>query len=460
MQSVVGRTFDRLARGDRALRGPPREVHGRRGPRRLRRPAGARGRRRTGGPRRPRDAGHPLRAEPRLRRRGQADARHADRRGGRRGPRRRRTRVRTARPDADRRRRQHRRAPADRRPNRARSSSGPPSTRAPRTSSSTAALEPLDLKGKAEPVPAWRALRIKARIRGERPQPGHGGAPRRPRRGARRPQADLPSRPDRRPARARDGDRPGRRRASPASSPSSSATSKACRRSPTGVEVDASPTATPPTPRFADAIKAQCEIFDDDSAEVAAGKAEAAVRELFGDDSVAPQLRALVGAGETRDMSREELFEAWRRFLERLAARYPLVLVLDDIHWADDGLLDFIEHVADWAQGPIMVVATARAGAVREAADLGRRQAQRDLDLPRPALRRRGRGDARRPAAGADRAGAEAHDRRAQRGQPALRRGDRPQADRRRRAPRDRGLPLGGGAHRRRRSSSRARSRG
>jgi tetratricopeptide (TPR) repeat protein len=112
---------------------------------------------------------------------------------------------------------------------------------------------------------------------------------------------------------------------------------------------------------LADAIKAQCEIFEDDSAEVAAGKAEAAVRDLFGDDSVAPQLRALVGAGETPDMSREELFEAWRRFLERLAARYPLVLVLDDIHWADDGLLDFIDHVADWAQGPIMVVATARA---------------------------------------------------------------------------------------------------
>ena len=94
---------------------------------------------------------------------------------------------------------------------------------------------------------------------------------------------------------------------------------------------------------------------------MAAGKAEAAVRDLFGDDSVAPQLRALVGAGETRDMSREELFEAWRRFLERLAARYPLVLVLDDIHWADDGLLDFIDHVADWAQGPILVIATARA---------------------------------------------------------------------------------------------------
>ncbi len=43
-----------------------------------------------------------------------------------------------------------------------------------------------------------------------------------------------------------------------------------------------------------------------------------------------------------------------------MAARYPLVLVLEDIHWADDGLLDFIDHLSDWAQGSILVVALAR----------------------------------------------------------------------------------------------------
>ncbi|GBC86875.1 hypothetical protein HRbin12_00874 [bacterium HR12] len=111
---------------------------------------------------------------------------------------------------------------------------------------------------------------------------------------------------------------------------------------------------------LADAIKAQCEIFEDDPAETVLRKADAAVRELFGDGGVAPQIRALVGAGEILGSSREDLFDAWRRFLERMAARYPLVLVLDDLHWADDGLLDFIEHVADWAQGPILIVATAR----------------------------------------------------------------------------------------------------
>jgi class 3 adenylate cyclase/tetratricopeptide (TPR) repeat protein len=221
-------------------------------------------------------------------------------------------------------------------------------------------LDPLALKGKAEPVPAWRTLRIKARTRGERPRLGM--------------EARLVGRDEELAVlkqtfhRVQADSRPALATViGPAGVGKSRLISELERY------VEGLPDiaywrrgrclayANTGYSALADAIKAQCEIFDDDSAEVAAGKAEAAVRDLFGDDSVAPQLRALVGAGETRDMSREELFEAWRRFLERLAARYPLVLVLDDIHWADDGLLDFIDHVADWAQGPIMVIATARA---------------------------------------------------------------------------------------------------
>jgi class 3 adenylate cyclase/tetratricopeptide (TPR) repeat protein len=220
-------------------------------------------------------------------------------------------------------------------------------------------LEPLTLKGKAEPVPAWRALRIKARTRGERPKLGL--------------EARLIGRDE-----------------------ELSVLKQTLRR----VEIEGRPalvTIVGPAgvgksrlvseleryveglpqivywrrgrclaygntsySAFADAIKAQCEIFEDDSAEIAAKKADSAVRELFGDESVAPQIRALVGAGEARSISREDLFDAWRRFLERLAARYPLVVVLDDIHWADGGMLDLVEHVADWAQGPIMILATAR----------------------------------------------------------------------------------------------------
>ncbi len=220
-------------------------------------------------------------------------------------------------------------------------------------------LEPLALKGKAEPVPAWAALRIKARTRGERPRLGL--------------EAQLVGRDEELAVlkqTLRRVETEGRPALVTIVGPAGVGKSRLVaelehyveglpqivywRRGRCLAYGNTSYSA------FADAIKAQCEIFEDDAAEVAAKKADAAVRELFGDESVAPQIRALVGAGEPRAMSREDLFEAWRRFLERLAARYPLVLVLDDVHWADGGLLDLVEHVADWAQGPIMLVATAR----------------------------------------------------------------------------------------------------
>jgi class 3 adenylate cyclase/tetratricopeptide (TPR) repeat protein len=220
-------------------------------------------------------------------------------------------------------------------------------------------LEALTLKGKAEPVPAWGALRIKARTRGERPHLGM--------------ESRLVGRDEelsvlKQTLHRLEAD--GRPALVTIVGPAGVGKSRLVaelerfveglpqivywRRGRSLAYGNTSYSA------FADAIKAQCEIFEDDTAEVAAKKADAAVRELFGDESVAPEIRALVGAGEARGMSREDLFQAWRRFLERLAARYPLALVLDDLHWADAGLLDFVEHVADWAQGPIMIVATAR----------------------------------------------------------------------------------------------------
>ncbi len=56
-----------------------------------------------------------------------------------------------------------------------------------------------------------------------------------------------------------------------------------------------------------------------------------------------------------------EAFAAWRRFVEALAENGPTVLVFEDIHWADDALLEFIELIADRAGGvPLLIVCTAR----------------------------------------------------------------------------------------------------
>jgi class 3 adenylate cyclase/tetratricopeptide (TPR) repeat protein len=91
---------------------------------------------------------------------------------------------------------------------------------------------------------------------------------------------------------------------------------------------------------------------------------EEAVPEASEAEWILSRLRPLVGLAETADTGgdqRTESFAAWRRFFEGLAELDPLVLVFEDLHWADEGLLDFIDHLVDWAATvPMLVVATAR----------------------------------------------------------------------------------------------------
>ena len=111
---------------------------------------------------------------------------------------------------------------------------------------------------------------------------------------------------------------------------------------------------------LADAIKNQCEVLEDDPADVVAAKVQRAIDDLDGDAEQLTAIEHLLGLTTESTMGREQLFELWRRFLEQMAARYPLVLVLEDIHWADEGLLDFIEFVSEWALGGILILTLAR----------------------------------------------------------------------------------------------------
>jgi len=89
---------------------------------------------------------------------------------------------------------------------------------------------------------------------------------------------------------------------------------------------------------------------------------EQAVAEAVGDDPdstlVVERLRVLGGRGTAPP---EELFWAVRRFFELLARERPLLVVLEDVHWAEPMLLDLVEHVSRWSRdAPILLLCVAR----------------------------------------------------------------------------------------------------
>ena len=92
--------------------------------------------------------------------------------------------------------------------------------------------------------------------------------------------------------------------------------------------------------------------------------AEAAFAAVLGDSpdaaNVASRLLALAGYNRETSVP-EDVPWAMRLFLEWLARRQPVILVVDDLHWAEPGLLDVLEHIADWSRdAPILLLGLAR----------------------------------------------------------------------------------------------------
>jgi class 3 adenylate cyclase len=112
-------------------------------------------------------------------------------------------------------------------------------------------------------------------------------------------------------------------------------------------------------------VKAHAGVLESDDAAAAEEKLVSMVDGLSDDDQerewLARHTRPLIGLEGAERTEREEAFAAWRRLLEAAAEQRPLVLVFEDLHWADDGLLDFVDHLADWATTvPLLIVGTAR----------------------------------------------------------------------------------------------------
>ena len=116
---------------------------------------------------------------------------------------------------------------------------------------------------------------------------------------------------------------------------------------------------------IAEALRAHVGVLESDTPADIEAKVTATVEELFDDSRdrqwLAGRLRPLVGLEAAGVGGREESFGAWQRLIEAMADRNPLILVLEDLQWADDGTLDFIEHLVDWTSDvPLLVLCTSR----------------------------------------------------------------------------------------------------
>ncbi len=108
-------------------------------------------------------------------------------------------------------------------------------------------------------------------------------------------------------------------------------------------------------------VKAHAGILEFDPPDVAATKLDAVLPEGEERPWFHQRLLPLLGIEATSSAEREELFTAWRRFLEHVAEQQPTVLVFEDLHWADDAMMAFLQHLADRVEAvPLLVIGTAR----------------------------------------------------------------------------------------------------
>ena len=116
-----------------------------------------------------------------------------------------------------------------------------------------------------------------------------------------------------------------------------------------------------------DMVRMRARITLEDSRDTERTKLDALLDDVFvgdaeGHSRVGRALGRLLGLDDGSALiDRGELFSAWRLLFERLADRHPVLLLFEDLHWADQGLFDFIAHMVDWAsKSPILILVLSR----------------------------------------------------------------------------------------------------
>ncbi len=125
-----------------------------------------------------------------------------------------------------------------------------------------------------------------------------------------------------------------------------------------------------------DMVRYRCGLIQGEDDATIRRKVRETIAQFVSDDDerrwIEVGLLALLGVGDRPPGGSDELFASWRTFFERIAARGTTALVFEDLHWADPGLLDFIDHVLDWTRGlPLFIVTLARPELLERRPDWG-----------------------------------------------------------------------------------------
>jgi class 3 adenylate cyclase/tetratricopeptide (TPR) repeat protein len=116
---------------------------------------------------------------------------------------------------------------------------------------------------------------------------------------------------------------------------------------------------------LAEMVRGRAGILEAEDRDSALSKLQAAVDEYVpvAEDRrfVAPRLAHLLGLEERTAPDKQDLFAAWRLFFERLAQQSPVLMVFEDMQWADPSLLEFIAYLMEWSRAyPFFVMSLVR----------------------------------------------------------------------------------------------------
>jgi predicted ATPase/class 3 adenylate cyclase len=118
---------------------------------------------------------------------------------------------------------------------------------------------------------------------------------------------------------------------------------------------------------LAEMVRTRAGILEAEAGEPALAKLRQALQESVPDAEerrwLEPRLAQLIGLEEPGGTDRQDIFAAWRRFYERLAEEMPTVMVFEDMQWADPSLVEFIDYLLDWSRDHrLFIVTLGRAG--------------------------------------------------------------------------------------------------